>query len=114
MTTIMDESDDFTFQTMLTCIGNKRKLVGHICDIVESLRQRLNKEKLCIMDGFTGSGVVARALVPLCHTIITNDLENYAYLMSRCFLNTPSVTQQLRITHHIEYMNKNGQFGTLF
>jgi adenine-specific DNA-methyltransferase len=114
MTTMTDEPIDFTFQTMLTCIGNKRKLVGHICDITESLRQRLNKEKLCIMDGFTGSGVVARALVPMCHTMITNDLENYAYLMSRCFLNTPSSIQQLRITEHITYMNKVAISGTYF
>jgi adenine-specific DNA-methyltransferase len=114
MTTIMDESDDFTFQTMLTCIGNKRKLVGHIRDITESLRQRLNKDKLCIMDGFTGSGVVARALAPMCHTMITNDLENYAYLMSRCFLQTPSALQQLRISEHINHMNKLAISGTYF
>jgi len=114
MTTIMDEPEDFTFQTMLTCIGNKRKLVGHICDIVESLRQRLGKEKLCIMDGFTGSGVVARALAPMCHTMITNDLENYAYLMSKCFLHTPSALQQLRIAEHIIYMNKVAISGPYF
>jgi adenine-specific DNA-methyltransferase len=114
MTTIMDESDDFTFQTMLTCIGNKRKLVGHIRDITESLRQRLNKDKLCIMDGFTGSGVVARVLAPMCHTMITNDLENYAYLMSRCFLQTPSALQQLRISEHINHMNKLAISGTYF
>jgi adenine-specific DNA-methyltransferase len=110
----MDEPEDFTFQTMLTCIGNKRKLVGHICDIVESLRQRLGKEKLCIMDGFTGSGVVARALAPICHTMITNDLENYAYLMSKCFLHTPSALQQLRISEHINHMNKLAISGPYF
>ena len=97
---------DFVFQTMLTCIGNKRKLVGEIHNIAESIREKLGKEKLCIMDGFTGSGVVARELVSMCHTIITNDLEPYAYLMSKCFLETPTPEQQCRITHHIQYMNR--------
>jgi len=111
MTTMQD---DFVFQTMLTCIGNKRKLIGHICDISELLRQRIGKEKLCIMDGFTGSGVVARALTPMCHTMITNDLENYAYLMSQCFLKTPSAAQQMCIAQHIEKMNKMAISGPYF
>jgi adenine-specific DNA-methyltransferase len=97
--------DDFVFQPMLTCIGNKRKLVNHIYDITASLQERLGKEKLCVMDGFTGSGVVARALLPLCHTMITNDLENYAYLMSQCFLETPTMETQTRIAQHITKMN---------
>lgn len=108
---IPNENRDFVFQTMLTCIGNKRKLVGHIYEIVEMLRQRLGKEKLCIMDGFTGSGVVARALVPLCHTMITNDLENYSYLMAQCFLKTPSSDEQIVIQMHIEKMNKLAIYG---
>jgi len=114
MTTTSEESNEFVFQTMLTCIGNKRKLVGHICDITESLRQRLGKEKLCIMDGFTGSGVVARALTPMCHTMITNDLENYAWLMAKCFLRTPTVIQQSHIAQHIEYMNTIAISGPYF
>ena len=114
MTTISD-SDNFVFQTMLTCIGNKRKLVGHIYDIVEYIRQRLGKEKLCIMDGFTGSGVVARALVPLCHTMYTNDLENYAYLMSNCFLKTPATPDKIELLkQHIENMNKLATEGPYF
>jgi adenine-specific DNA-methyltransferase len=107
-------SEEFVFQTMLTCIGNKRKLVGHICDIVESIRQRIGKNRLCIMDGFTGSGVVARALTPMCHTMITNDLENYAYLMSKCFLTTPSALQRERISYHIDRMNKTALSGPYF
>jgi len=102
----LQNTDDFVFQPMLTCIGNKRKLVKHIYDITETLRQRLGKEKLCIMDGFTGSGVVARSLLPLCHTMITNDLEQYATLMSRGFLATPGADARARISAHIAEMNR--------
>ena len=55
-------NEAFTDQTMLTCIGNKRKLVDDIIDFVEKNWNNLNKEKLNVFDGFTGSTVVARAL----------------------------------------------------
>lgn len=114
MEPITDDPHNFTFQTMLTCIGNKRKLVNHIYGIIESIKASMGKEKLCIMDGFTGSGVVARAISPLCHTIITNDLENYAYLMSECFLKTPCDDNKVRITQHIEKMNRIASDGPYY
>ena len=107
----MDE--DYTFQTMITCIGNKRKLVYNIYDIVDELRITLNKEELCIFDGFSGSGVVAKSLHTLCDTIITNDMEQYSYLICKCFLETPSKSQINVIKTHIEKMNiiaKNGPY----
>jgi len=98
---------DFTYQTMLTCLGNKRKLVDHICRLVQQTRTT----PLCIMDGFTGSGVVARALAPISHTLITCDLEEYAHIMSRCFLETPTMTHRERIAIHIAAMNRLAEEG---
>ena len=54
--------DDFVNQTMLTCLGNKRKLVENIFDIVKEVSVGLSKEKLNIFDGFSGSSVVSRKL----------------------------------------------------
>ena len=50
--------ESFVFQTMLTCIGNKRKLVKHINEIVHDVRLRLNKQKLNIVEEFKASGKV--------------------------------------------------------
>ena len=108
---IQNVDDDFVFQSMLTCIGNKRKLVGHIYNLVDGLRQKLGKEKISVMDGFTGSGVVARSFAPLAHTIITNDLEQYAYFMSMCFLEKPSLENQEKIANHINAMNRLAEYG---
>ena len=104
-------TDAFTNQSMLTCIGNKRKLIPHIYTIVDQLRIRLKKPKLAIMDAFTGSGVVIRGLIGLCDRVYTNDLEKYAHIMSRCFLETPSIENQVIIANHISFMNNLAESG---
>jgi adenine-specific DNA-methyltransferase len=104
-------NSSFTSQTMLTCIGNKRKLVKNIYDIVKELQIRIGTNKLNIVDGFAGSNVVARMLAPLSNNIYTNDLENYSYLMSKCFLETPSPENQVLISQHLETMNQLAESG---
>ena len=104
---------DFVYQSMLTCIGNKRKIVPYISDIVKKLLKKLKKEKLNIVDGFSGSSVVSRELSHYSDNLYSNDLELYSYLMAKCFLYTPSVKNQSVIKKHIDIMNdiaKNGPY----
>jgi adenine-specific DNA-methyltransferase len=63
------------------------------------------------MDAFTGSGVVIRGLISLCDQVYTNDLEQYAHIMSRCFLETPAAEVQVRIAAHIDEMNRIAATG---
>lgn len=100
------EHNDYVMQTMLTCIGNKRKLVSYIYDIIDDIRVELGKDKLNIVDGFAGSSVVSRKLSYLCDKIYTNDLELYAYLMAKCYLMKPSESQIELIQNHINIMNE--------
>lgn len=97
---------DFVLQTMLTCIGNKRLLVDNIFDIVKDVGTRLNKDKLEIMDGFSGSAVVARKLSNIASTIYTNDLETYAYIIAKSSLETPCEKDRKLVEMHINNMNK--------
>ena len=106
-----DLKDAFVFQTMLTCIGNKRKLVRNISDIVNEVAVQLGKRKLNIVDGFAGSSVVSRELSYLADNLYTNDLEIYSHLMAKCYLITPSLKQQTRIDEHIEMMNYLAEHG---
>ena len=103
-------NDAFVYQTMLTCIGNKRKLVGRIYNIIAQIRATLGRP-LAIVDGFAGSTVVSRALLPLCRVLYANDLEHYSYLMARCFLVTPSLELQGVIQGHIRTMNHLAEHG---
>jgi len=106
----MDE-DDFVHQTMLTCIGNKRKLVDNIREIMDEVCGILGKTRLNIVDGFAGSTVVARKLSYIADTIYVNDMELYSYLMAKCFLVKPTEDQENRIINHIDKMNKLASTG---
>ncbi len=101
-----DPTDEYVYQTMLTCIGNKRKLVKHIFQAAKDVCKELGKDKLKILDGFAGSCVVSRQLSYLASEIWTNDLEKYSYLMAQCNLITPNVMDQKWIRGHIDIMNK--------
>lgn len=104
-------SDAFVNQTMLTCIGNKRKLVKYIKDIVGTICDKEHKYKLNIVDGFGGSNVVSRALCSDANNLYTNDLELYSYLMAKCYLETPSNTDQCKIRMYIDTMNTLAEKG---
>lgn len=101
----------FVFQTMLTCIGNKRKLVNNISSIIDELRQILGKDKLNIVDGFAGSSVVSRELSYFADNLYVNDLEYYSYLMAYCYLVKPTAIQREHIIHHIAAMNNIALIG---
>ncbi len=103
--------EQFVTQTMLTCLGNKRKLVGEIKTIAQEIATRLGKEKMRIVDGFSGSTVVSRELASLAYDIHSNDMENYAYLMARCFMEKPSKQEQEEIAFYISSMNNLAENG---
>lgn len=97
---------EYILQSMMTCIGNKRKLVNNIEDIIEEIKSKENKSKLKIFDGFVGSTVVARMLSYHSSKLITNDLEKYSYIMSNCYLNIPNKEDMKKINEIIEEINK--------
>jgi adenine-specific DNA-methyltransferase len=109
-----NDNDKYVYQTMLTCIGNKRKLVKYIRDIIDELRITLNKDKLNIVDGFAGSSVVSRELSYIADNIYTNDLEYYSYLMAYCYLVIPTDEQKQRIYNHIQKMNDIAENGDYY
>ena len=99
---------DFVLQPMITYIGNKRKLVPWIMEIVYDIHKEIGNDKrnLKILDGFAGSGVVSRALMPYCSELHSNDMEYYSYILLRCFLETPTSEQKERIDKHFATMIK--------
>jgi len=96
------KQSDFVLQPMITYIGNKRKLVPWIVEVIE---ETVGSHSLRIFDGFAGSGVVSRALMPFCSELHTNDMEYYSYVLLRCFLETPSLEQTVRIDKCFEEMD---------
>lgn len=101
-------NNDYVHQPMITYIGNKRKLVSAIEDVIKQLNP-----KTCV-DTFSGSGVVSKMLLTHCDTLYVNDLERYCEVLSHCFLKTPSLDDQAEIQRHIQHMNTCPIVGGLF
>ena len=76
-------------EQIITYIGNKRSLLKPIEEIIQKVCIELGKKKLIIADLFSGSGIVSRLLKQYSSLIIANDLEEYARILSECFLSNP-------------------------
>ena len=83
----MTENPEYRTAQIITYIGNKRLLIGNIEREVEKISGELGKEKLVCADLFSGSGIVARMLKSHSSELIVNDLENYARVISSCYLS---------------------------
>ena len=71
---------------LITYLGNKRALLGHIDGMVCDVRDALGGGKLDCGDLFSGSGAVARLLKRHSRTLYVNDLEGYSAVLNRCYL----------------------------
>lgn len=103
--------DEYINQPMFTYLGNKRKLLDFIEEQVLVVKKKLKKDKLVIMDGFSGSGVVARMLSTHATELHTNDLEMYSDVSCNCYVKQPSEAQKAKIAKHIEKMNELAEKG---
>lgn len=95
------ESTEETYrQTQLvTYLGNKRKLLSFIGQGVAEVQRRLGREQLRCYDAFAGSGVVSRFLKSVSAELFSNDLEDYAAVLGKCYLANRSETPPLEELH---------------
>lgn len=84
------EDPRYLSKQVITYIGNKRALLGHIGQAVERVKRRLGKDRLRVFDVFSGSGVVSRYLKAHAEVVVANDFEDYAAVISRCYLRNRS------------------------
>ncbi len=84
------EDPDYLSRQLITYIGNKRALLGHIAVALERVKQRLGKNRLRVADLFSGSGVVSRYMKAYASLLVSNDIEDYATVISRCYLRNRS------------------------
>ena len=106
----MVENPDYLSQQLVTYIGNKRSLLGHIGKAVEEVKGRLGKQKLVTFDPFSGSGIVSRFLKRHSELVIANDLEDYATAISRCYLTNRSKVDLSSLNEIVEELNTRVEF----
>jgi adenine-specific DNA-methyltransferase len=84
------EKEAYLKEQLITCIGNKRSLLGFIGNGIRKVQRRLNKNRLAMFDVFSGSGIVARYFKQFSGLIIANDLEHYSKVINDCYLSNQS------------------------
>ena len=101
------ENEQFLTSQIITYIGNKRALLGFIGDAVAIVKKKLKKEKLDIVDIFSGSGIVSRYLKQYSSKIIANDLEEYSYVLNKCYLSNKNEIDMDELISWYNYLKEN-------
>jgi adenine-specific DNA-methyltransferase len=94
----IDEDPAFLQEQIITYIGNKRALLPFIGSALQTVKQDLGRDKLRVVDLFSGSGVVARYFKQHAEHIVANDLETYSRVSNECFLSNASELDREALT----------------
>ncbi|HWD25255.1 MAG TPA: DNA adenine methylase [Acidimicrobiales bacterium] len=102
------EEPGFLSRQLITCLGNKRALLGPIAAAMEEICARLGgRAQLTVLDAFAGSGVVSRYLKRYSSHLVSNDLEQYAEAIGKCFLSNRSDVHLQELAESIEELNRS-------
>ncbi|MBO3757531.1 MAG: DNA adenine methylase [Candidatus Brockarchaeota archaeon] len=99
------EDPDYLSRQLITYIGNKRSLLRHIGVALERVKQRLGKNRLQVVDLFSGSGVVSRYMKAHASLLVSNDIEDYAAVISRCYLRNRSTVDFPTLSEIVSELN---------
>ncbi len=107
------EDPEYLSRQLITYIGNKRALLHQIGGAVEEVKRRLGKDKLRVFDAFSGSGVVSRYLKQHASLLVSNDIEGYAAVVSRCYLRNRSTVDFAALAQVVELLNRRVETESL-
>ena len=103
----LDLQNPFFTSHLITYIGNKRRLLPFLYKGFLKIREKLGREKMVILDGFVGSGAVARLLKAFASELYVNDLEDYAETLNRSYLANKSELDIKKLEKYINWLNEN-------
>ena len=80
--------EDYYKKQVITYLGNKRKFINKIDEVIKRIKLDLGVEKLNIGEGFSGSGVVSRLFKNRANggLFYVNDLSSYSKILNECYL----------------------------
>ena len=90
--------DEYFTKQILTYMGNKRKFLNKIDEIITLVKTEIGEKNINIAEGFSGSGIVSRLfknrvmndVVPLeeLKTLYVNDMAGYSKTLNECYLTS--------------------------
>jgi adenine-specific DNA-methyltransferase len=101
-----EEVPEYLRSQIITYMGNKRKILPRIEEVLIYIKKQLGKDKLTIGDGFSGSGIVSRMFKKHASDLYTNDLAGYSRTLNSCYLATPSPEKFAKICEYVDEANK--------
>lgn len=102
---------DYLTSQIITYMGNKRKLIPKIEDILNDLEEKEGR-KLHIGDGFAGSGIVSRLFKNRGASLHTNDISGYSETLNRAYLHNIGDDDLKKIIKYVNTANKHADKGT--
>ena len=99
------EDSKYLSEQLITYLGNKRALLRQISKAVMYVKKKTGKEHLRVFDAFSGSGVVSRFLKAHASSIVSNDFEDYAAVIARCYLRNRSSVNFTALSEIVEELN---------
>ena len=101
------ESEVFLTEQIITYLGNKRSLLSFIGMAINFAKEKLGKDKLDVVDIFSGSGIVSRYLKQHANKLYVNDLEDYCYTINNCYLsNRKQINFETLKTYYLSLTNR--------
>ncbi len=105
LTENLDLRTSFFSSRLITYIGNKRRLLPFLYRGFLGVRKRLGGRRWAVLDGFAGSGAVARLLKAFSGELHVNDLEGYSQTLNRAYLANASEVERPALEDHIRRLN---------
>jgi adenine-specific DNA-methyltransferase len=99
------EDPKYLSDQLLTYIGNKRSLLAPIAQAVERVKARLGKDRIRVFDVFAGSGIVSRFFKAHASLLVSNDFEEYAAVVGRCYLRNRSSVDFRQLAQVVDELN---------
>jgi adenine-specific DNA-methyltransferase len=103
---ITNEDPDYLSKQLMTCIGNKRALLGQIGEQITNIKGRIGKEKLRVWDAFAGSGVVSRYFKAHAELLVSSDIEDFAIVAGECHLRNRSNVNMSSLAAVVDDLNQ--------
>ena len=98
-------SEDYLKSQIMTYMGNKRKFLPKISEILNSIKMELGKKELNIGEGFSGTGIVSRLFKVYSKNLFVNDIAGYSETLNKCYLANMTPNMYNRINILIKQIN---------
>jgi adenine-specific DNA-methyltransferase len=98
------ENPEYLSKQLITYIGSKRSLLNFIGTGLTIVKKKLDKDKLNILDVFSGSGITSRYFKQYASKLIVNDIEDYSRVINKCYLTNRLEINEKRLNDSYNYL----------